>query len=602
MKRRIFCKLIAAAAAANAMPSFGQTEQAAQPELPAGFNRYTRSYADFCALPPDKRVFYKVSGDRIVETKLDEATWKPPIWTYNPAPSSIAGGLWDDVPVHAPLPDLAGDGPFQPNWDSLLDYDAPEWYQDAKFGIWAHWSPQCVAEDGDWYARNVYEPGQPQYEFHRKHYGPASQFGYKELCAQWTLLNWEPDELIARYKKAGAKLFIALANHHDGFDAWDSKHQPWNAAAMGPHRDVVGTWAAAARKQGLRFGVTVHQARNWWWFQTAHGADKSGPLAGVPYDGDLTEAEGLDQWWQRLDPQRLYGVKHPPEALPDVSYVKNFYDRTRDLIDQHNPDLLYFDDSLLPMGWGGLNIGAYFYNKSLKLNGGKMQAVLNVKDVPERLLKAAVADIESGLADGVMKYPWQSETCLGQWHYNRQLYEKPGEFGGYLPPGTVVRWLIDTVSKNGTFILNVPGRPDGTIDSKEIAVLDGVTAWMQVNGEAIYETRPWKIHGEGPHTVKTGSYQGSSVGKLGAEDIRFTRNKANNVVYALALGWPAGPTVVRALGLAASTQPGKIAKVELLGTGAKVNWKQLPDGLRVELPKQYRPAVDYAAALKVTLA
>jgi alpha-L-fucosidase len=231
-----------------------------------------------------------------------------------------------------------------------------------------------------------------------------------------------------------------------------------------------------------------------------------------------------------------------------------------------------------------------------------MQVVLNVKDVPERLLKAAVADIESGLADYVMNFPWQSETCLGQWHYNRRLFEKPGEFGGYLPPATVVRWLIDTVSKNGTFILNVPGRPDGTIDSKEIAVLDGVTAWMQVNGEAIYETRPWKIYGEGPHTVKTGSYQGSSVGKLGAEDIRFTRNKANNVVYAMLLGWPAGPSDVRALGLAAPTHPGKIAKVELLGTGVKLNWKQLPEGLRVELPKQYRPAVDYAAALKVTLA
>ena len=160
--------------------------------------------------------------------------------------------------------------------------------------------------------------------------------------------------MIARYKKAGAKIFVALANHHDGFDAWDSKHQPWNAAALGPHRDVIGTWAAAARKQGLRFGVTVHQARNWWWFQPSHGADKSGPLAGVPYDGDLTQAEGKDQWWQGLDPQRLYSVKHPGDALPDISYVKNFYDRTRDLIDQHNPDLLYFDDSLVA-AWLGRN-------------------------------------------------------------------------------------------------------------------------------------------------------------------------------------------------------------------------------------------------------
>ena len=149
---------------------------------------------------------------------------------------------------------------------------------------------------------------------------------------------------------------MTVGNHHDGFDTWDSKHHPWNAANLGPHRDVVGGWAAAARKQGLRLGVTVHQARNWWWFQASHGADKTGPLAGVPYDGRLTAAEGKEQWWQGLDPQRLYGVKHPVNALPDISYVKNFYDRTRDLIDQHDPDLLYFDNSLLPLGWGGMNV------------------------------------------------------------------------------------------------------------------------------------------------------------------------------------------------------------------------------------------------------
>jgi alpha-L-fucosidase len=600
VQRRDFCRLLAVAAAAKAIPAIGQSAQENPSELPAGFNEYAQDYARFCALPPNKRTFYKLSNGKIVPAKLDNAAWKATAWG-SPEALPVPGGSWDGVPMESPIADLSGRGPFKPTWDSLLQYDAPEWYQDAKFGIWAHWSPQCVPEAGDWYARNMYLQDQRQYKYQLEHYGPPSQFGYKDLCAQWTLLNWDPDELIARYKKAGARIFISLANHHDGFDAWDSKHQPWNSAALGPHRDVVGNWAAAARRQGLRFGVTVHQARNWWWFQPSHGADTTGPLAGVPYDGDLTAGEGMDEWWQGFDPQRLYGVKHPFDALPDVSYVKNFYDRTRDLIDQHNPDLLYFDNSLLPLGWGGMNIGAYFYNHSLRTNSGRMEAVLNIKEVPEHLVKSVVADFERGLTSDIQKYPWQSETCIGDWHYNRELYEKPGDFGGYLPPRDAIHWMIDTVSKNGTFILNIPGKPDGTIDSKEIAVLDGITAWMQVNGEAIYETRPWKVYGEGPNSVRAGSFQGNSISKLGEKDIRFTRNKANNVVYAIVLGWPAEPIVVQSLGLSASTQPGKIARVELIGTGERLNWKQTGEGLRVELPRQYRPAVDYAAALKVTV-
>jgi alpha-L-fucosidase len=198
-----------------------------------------------------------------------------------------------------------------------------------------------------------------------------------------------------------------------------------------------------------------------------------------------------------------------------------------------------------------------------------------------------------------MKYPWQSETCIGSWHYLRYLYEKPGEYGGYLNPRDVIHWLIDTVSKNGTFILNVPGRSDGTIDSKEIAVLDGITAWMQANGEAIYETRPWKVYGEGPNSIKAGSFQGESVSKLGEKDIRFTRNKSGNVIYMLVLGWPTESFTVQSLGLSAATRPGKVAKLELLGTDQTVSWKQQTDALRVELPKLYRPAVDYAAVLRV---
>ncbi|MGH9616163.1 MAG: alpha-L-fucosidase [Acidobacteriaceae bacterium] len=605
MKRREFCKLIAAAAAATAIPAEGQATGVAQSATFQALDTYTEDYAKFCATPADQRVFYALQGGKFIREKLDEKNWKPTGWG-DPPSLPVPGGSWDGVPMDSPIPNLSGEGPYKPTWDSLLQYDAPEWYRDAKFGIWAHWDPQCVPEDSDWYARNMYMQGSDQNKFHLQHYGPPSTFGYKDLCPQWTLLNWDPDALIGRYKNAGAKFFIALANHHDGFDTWDSKHQPWNAVAIGPHRDVVGVWAAAARKQGLRLGVTVHQARNWWWFQTSHGADKAGPLAGIPYDGDLTAVQGKGQWWQGLDPQRLYGAKHPENALPDISFVKNFYDRTRDLIDQHNPDMVYFDNSLLPLGWGGMNIGAYFYNHSLKTHGGNMEAVLTGKQVPDRLAKALVADYERGLTSKIMPYAWQSETCIGDWHYNRALFDKPGEYGGYLHPRDVIHWLIDTVSKNGTFILNIPGKPDGTIDSKEIAVLDGITAWMKVNGEAIYATRPWKVYGEGPDMVKSGSFQGNTISKLDAKDIRFTRNKSNTVIYAITLGWPVGEFVIQSMGTAggaaSSAQPGKIEHVQLLGTDEKVKWKQTAEGLRVKLPGEYRPTVDFAAALKISLA
>jgi alpha-L-fucosidase len=601
MRRREFCKLIVAAAASNAMPAPGQAGDGGQSALPEGFNNLTQDYAQFCAIPANQRIYYTLKNGSVVETKLEEKTWQATDWG-KPPDLPIPSGSWDGVPMMSPIPGLSGDGPYSPTWDSLMQYEAPEWYRDAKFGIWCHWTPQCVPEAGDWYARNMYMEGSDQYKYQLAQYGHPSRFGYKELCAQWTLLNWDPDQLISRFKKAGAKLFLTVANHHDGFDTWNSKHQPWNATAIGPHRNILGDWAIAARNQGLRFGVTVHQARNWWWFQTAHGADRNGPMAGASYDGNLSEAAVTSEWWEGFDPQRLYGVKHPYDALPDISYVKNFYDRTRDVIDQHDPDLLYFDNSLLPLGWAGMNIGAYFYNHNLAKRGGKLEAVLNGKDVPDRIAKALVADYERGLTSGIMPYPWQSETCIGDWHYKRSLFDAPGQYGGYLSPRDVIHWLIDTVSKNGTFILNIPGRPDGTIDSKEIAVIDGITAWMEANSEAIYETRPWKIYGEGPNMVKSGKFQGDSVSKLGAKDIRFTRNKANTVVYAIALGWPTEPFVVQALGSAVATSPGRIVNVELLGSGAKIGWKQSPAGLSIEMQGNFQPISDLAASFKISMA
>ncbi|NNM85356.1 MAG: alpha-L-fucosidase [Phycisphaerales bacterium] len=604
MRRREFCKILAKAATAAVTATTIKSEAAQAANafgfIASGFNKPDESYADFCGIPEFNRVFYAVKGNDIVAEKLNEHTWRPTGWGRPPL-LPVPGGSRDGVPNNSPIPNLYGKGPYKPTYDSLLQYECPEWYRDAKFGIWNHWSPQCVPEDGDWYARNMYTQHSAQYNFQCKHYGHPCKFGYKDLCAQWTLLNWQPEELMDLYVAAGAKLFLALANHHDGFDTWHSRHHEWNAFNIGPRRDVIGEWAKAARARSLPFGVTVHQGRNWWWFQTAHGSDKTGLLAGIPYDGHLTKADGRGTWWDGYDPQQLYGAKHPHNALPDFSYVKNFYDRTRDLIDQHNPELLYFDNALLPLGWAGMNLGAYFYNNSLKANGGTMRGVITTGNVPSHLRKAFVYDIESGVTDRILRHPWQSETCIGDWHYQRALYNHPGEYGAYRHPQDIIRWMIDVVSKNGTFILDIPGKPDGTIDSKEKAVLKQLAMWFAINGEAIYATRPWKVFGEGHLKIIKGRDNGyENIKQYDAHDIRFTRNKAGTVVYAIFLGWHPKEFVVESFGLVADTKPGKVLSVELLGSQERLSWRQTAQSLAIATPK-HKPG-EYAFAFKVSFA
>ncbi|MEJ2147828.1 MAG: alpha-L-fucosidase, partial [Acidobacteriota bacterium] len=316
----------------------------------------------------------------------------------------------------------------------------------------------------------------------------------------------------------------------------------------------------------------------------------------VPYDGHLTLEDGKGQWWQGYDPQQLYGRKHGIHEDPDEAYVRNFYDRVRDLIDQHDPDLLYFDNGGLPLGWAGMNICAYFYNHNLRTHGGKMEAVLNVKHVPDEQAKAVVADYERGVTNRIMPYAWQSETCIGDWHYNRKRFLDHS----YMKPGQAIRWMVDAVSKNATFILDVPGKPDGTIDADEKAIVDAIGGWLQLNGEAIYATRPWKVYGEGAHQAKGGAFGGETTGQLDARDIRFTRSKRGDVVFAIVLGWPDGDRfVIKNLGTASSTKPGSVKNVELLGSHAKLEWKQSAESLTVKKPVE-KPC-DFAYALKVNL-
>ncbi len=508
-------------------------------------------------------------------------------------------------------------GPFQASWASLAQYRAPEWFRDAKLGIWAHWGPQCQPERGDWYARGMYQEGSGQYRDHLARYGHPSKAGFKDVLHSWKAERWDPDALVGLYKSVGAQYFFALANHHDNLDLWNSRYQPWNSVAVGPRKDLIGGWAAAARRHGLPFGVSVHASHAWLWYEPAQGADRAGPLAGVPYDGKLTRADGPGTWWEGLDPQDLYAQAHVPSpdfltpesifsrwrwgngaSVPDAAYCRKFYLRTLDLLEQHRPDLLYFDDTALPL-WPvsdvGLRLAAQYYNDSMRRHGGRLEAVLFGKVLDERQRRCMVWDIERGQANELLPRPWQSDTCLGNWHYDRPLYERDG----YKTAATVVLTLVDLVSKNGNLLLNVPVRGEGTIDEKEMKVLDGIRGWMQVNRAAIVGTRPWHVFGEGPALAGAELHaEGFNEGKgkpFTAEDVRFTTR--GDTLYAIALGWPAdGKLLVKSLALGAPGTAGEIQRVRLLGHG-ELHWSRDTGGLRAELPER-RPC-DYAYALEI---
>ncbi|GAA0732450.1 alpha-L-fucosidase [Sphingomonas japonica] len=503
----------------------------------------------------------------------------------------------------ATLPRPASARDIAPNWSALAAaWDVPEWFRDAKFGIWAHWSAQCVPEAGDWYGRLMYQQSHPHYGHHLKHYGHPADRGFLEIENLWKAENWEPEYLVRLYKAAGAKYFMALANHHDNLDAYDSAHHAWNTMRVGPKRDIVGGWEKAVRREGLKFGVSNHSAHAWHWYQTAYGYDAEGPRAGERYDAfKLTAADGKGKWWEGLDPQELYcgpsfvapdgiasaasmdawhhthdgrWMEFIPPSNPD--FARKWLLRQNDLVDKYRPDLVYFDNFGMPMEHLGLEAVAHYYSRATEWHGTP-DVLATAKVLPDYDQNVLVDDVERGFSDRLRARPWQTCTCIGEWHYNRARFDQKS----YVPAEQVIQRLCDVVSKNGNLLLSIPVRGDGTIDSEEEKIVAGITQWMQVHGEiAIHGSRPWRTFGEGPTDLSGGMFNEEKGASFTARDVRFTVKQGGlNVIF---LKWPTEPIAVAALGSRALGSA-RIASAELVG-GGEVIFDQRADAAIFTLP------------------
>ena len=489
-------------------------------------------------------------------------------------------------------------GPYEPTWESLRTHETPEWFRNAKFGIWAHWGPQCVEGSGDWMARSLYMEGSREYKWHVEHYGHPSEVGFKDILPLFKAERWNPEQLVQRYKRCGAQYFFVLGNHHDNFDLWDSKYQPWNSKNIGPKRDILDEWAQAAKKAGLPLGISFHADHAWTWYEPSQRYDLQGEKAGIYYDGNLRKDDGKGKWWEGLDPQQLYQQQHPMSkgswdngaihsqwdwssgaCPPSQEFVTNFYDRTLDAINRYHPDLIYFDVTVLPfypLSDCGLKIATHLYNKNPR-------AVVFGKILNEEQRQALTWDVERGAPNEIIQEPWQTCNCIGGWHYNTRIYER----GEYKSAATVVKQLVDIVSKNGNLLLSIPLRADGTYDEKESKVLDDLEAWMTVNGESIFGTRPWVRFGEGPvaeQDIKLNAqgFNDGQFAKMDARDIRF--NQTSKYLYVTAMGWPeSGQIIIKSLAKGNKEFKKSISNVYLLGHG-KLKVRQTAEGLVVKLP------------------
>ena len=471
-------------------------------------------------------------------------------------------------------------GPFRDDWQSLRAYQAPEWFRDAKFGIFIHWGVYSVAGFGsEWYSRNMYQQSSPDFAHHVATYGPQTQFGYKDLIPKFTAEHFDPDTWAKLFHDAGARYVVPVAEHHDGFPMYQSNLTDWCAGKMGPKRDVLGELAKAVRAEGMHLGASSHRAEHDWFFDGGRrfASDVNDPKYAAFYGpAQLRQMEG----------------DNGDLLIRDFTFVSQAYKddwlaRTAEIVERYHPDLIYFD------WWVGQpdfrsrleRFATYYYNHA----AAQHQPVVLFYKLNDMADGSATLDMERGGLGDIRPQPWQTDTSLsnGSWGYI--------DHDTYKSPEVVIHQLADVVSKNGNLLMNVGPRPDGTIPEGAAKTLLAVGAWLKVNGDAIYGTRPWRQFGEGPTRFEAGSFHDTESKPYTAEDYRFTTK--DGTLYAIELGWPKdGEAIIHALGSGVGTR--EVASVELLGSTAPLTFQQKPDGLRIHVPAE--PVGQYAYAYRIT--
>lgn len=544
---------------------------------------------------------------------LPELPHYPEVSSPRPIESVKLGDIdtFDEVQLDLPITP----GPFEASWESIeKNYPgSPQWLRDAKIGFWVHFGPQASGESGDWYARNLYKPGHIAYENHLRNFGHPSELGYKEVLRDWKPSKLDPEALAALYKKAGARFLLIQGVHHDNYDLWNSRYQPWNSVNIGPKRDFLKEWAEACRRNDMRFGVTFHHEYTWWWWQTAFASDSIGEKAGIPYDGTLTLADGKGKWWEGYDPQMLYGIDlreyetvesktHTPTGQPGPGIYSGHLDyckwyatqwalRIMDVTANYKPDFIYTDGNTQgPFTGRKTGVGykcnamqtvmADYFNRMLK-EKGEVDGFAIIKF--RKPTNGAVNTAESNFPDTINRsQPWIREAPIGDWFYAP---------GFVYDPSTVIRFIIEAIARDGNVALNIPMLPDGSIEDKCVAMLEEVGKWLDINGEAIYGSRAWHTLGEGE--IVNGKLKKLPGGKLSerhsefkfdANDLRFSVGKDGSL-YAFCMNLPKNGEKVRIKSLA-NGKGTEIKSVELLGSDQPLKWEQTDDALYIECPDE----------------